>query len=78
MAELEEQALELRASLQASGELLPGYARSHVVWDELREMLGDRRPLHLGYDSAAMDGGATRAWARILRPDRAMGANCAR
>ena len=43
VAELEEQAIELQASLHASGELLPGYARSHVLWDELREMLDDRR-----------------------------------
>jgi transcription-repair coupling factor (superfamily II helicase) len=55
VGELEEQALELQSSLQASGELLPGYARSHVVWDELREMLGDRGLMHLGYESAVAE-----------------------
>jgi transcription-repair coupling factor (superfamily II helicase) len=51
--ELEAQAIDLRASLQASGELLPGYAIPYATWDELNEAIQDRHPLSLGYGREA-------------------------
>jgi transcription-repair coupling factor (superfamily II helicase) len=53
VSELEEQAVELRASLQASGELLQGYAAPYVTWDEIRGLVNDRPHLRLGYGSEA-------------------------
>jgi transcription-repair coupling factor (superfamily II helicase) len=53
VAELEEQALDLRKSLEASGELLRGFATPYVTWEELREQIEDRRPLLLGYEGQA-------------------------
>ncbi len=67
VAELEEQALDLHGSLEASGELLRGFALPYVTWDEMRESIGDRRPLLLGYEQGAAwlgtegDGGDARA-----------------
>jgi transcription-repair coupling factor (superfamily II helicase) len=49
VAELEAQALDLQGSLETSGELLTGFARPYLTWDELHESLEDRRPLYLGY-----------------------------
>jgi len=53
VAELETEAVELRGSLDKSGELLPGYALPYVTWDELQEVFADRRVLNLGYDQRA-------------------------
>ena len=50
VAELESQALDLRASLQASGELLGDFRVPYATWDELNEAIGDRHPLRLGYE----------------------------
>lgn len=49
VAELEAQAVELRGSLETSGELVHGFSLPYVTWDELNEIIDDRRPLALGY-----------------------------
>jgi transcription-repair coupling factor (superfamily II helicase) len=52
-SEFETEAVELRASLQESGELLRGYVVPYVPWDELREEMNGCRQLSLGYEREA-------------------------
>ncbi|HUT18144.1 MAG TPA: transcription-repair coupling factor [Anaerolineae bacterium] len=52
-AEFGAQVIELRESLQDSGELLRGYLMPYVPWDKLQETMGERRQLSLGYEGEA-------------------------
>ncbi len=49
----EAEAVDLRSSLQESGELVRGYTVPYATWDELDESLSERRLLWLGYEEEA-------------------------
>jgi len=49
VAEVEAQALKLKGALEASGELVSGFAIPYATWEELNEGFEDRVQLSLGY-----------------------------
>ena len=53
VAEFERQALDLRESLTAAGELPRGIGLPYWTWDHLREVWEQRPPLVLGYQASA-------------------------
>ena len=53
VAEFESEAIDMRASLQESGELVCGFAVPYATWDELNEGMEEHRLLSLGYDDEA-------------------------
>ncbi|MBN1582315.1 MAG: hypothetical protein JXA89_16535, partial [Anaerolineae bacterium] len=53
VADQEAHALELKASLQNSGELPGNVTLPYLTWDTLHETIWDRRPLVLGYGQQA-------------------------
>jgi len=53
-AELEEEALDLKASVEAMGLLPEGYPLPYATWDEWQELTTDRPVLTLGHDREEM------------------------